>query len=104
MAASVERGDTAPLRQQLEETLRQHILEGKFTDGRLPSVRTLAKEYQLSKSTVANAIAKLKQQDLLSTTHKQGVYVLNSPANRTSVRKRTGRIGICAQGVGDLLR
>ena len=92
-----------PIRDQLEETLRQQILEGRFADGKLPSVRTLAREHRLSKSTVANAIAKLKQQQLLSTTHKQGVYVLNA-TNAPLVKKRTRRIGVFAHGETDVLR
>ena len=97
--------DTSPLREQMGEVLRKHILEGKFgANGRLPSVRKLAQEYKLSKSTVANAIAGLKQQGLLRSTLKQGVYIASGAAPKRSDKKRTGRIGVFAHGSDDILR
>ena len=100
-----ERQDNSPLREQIGDVLRQHILEGKFGQGgRLPSVRKLATEYNLSKSTVANAIASLKQQGLLRTTQKQGVYTCSGTTPQQVQKKRTGRIGVFAHGNGDVLR
>ncbi len=96
--------DSAPLREQIGDVLRQHILDGKFADGRLPSVRKLAQEYKLSKSTVANAITELKQQGLLRTTLKQGVYIASGDAQKRPEKKRTGRIGVFAHGSDDILR
>jgi LacI family transcriptional regulator len=53
---------------------------------------------------VANAIAALKQQGLVRSTLKQGVYICKGASPKPTARKRTGRIGVFAHGSNDILR
>jgi DNA-binding LacI/PurR family transcriptional regulator len=93
-----------PLAEQLGDTLRKQILAGKLgRNGRLPSVRELAQQHNVSKSTVANVISSLKRQGLLHTAFKRGVYVADGKAPATTKKKRTGTIGVYARGTGDIL-
>lgn len=97
--------DPAPLIEQLGEALRKQIRAGKLgRNGQLPSVRELAAQYRVSKSTVANAIAQLKEQGLLHTARKRGVYLANGKHATHPQPVHTGTIGVYARGTNDILR
>jgi LacI family transcriptional regulator len=93
---------SAPLRDQLEDAIREYVLSGRFKNERLPSVRELAAKYHVSVGTVSNALAKLKTQGILRTRKKKGIYISKSQDNPAA--RRSGNIGVLSQGSGDALR
>lgn len=61
---------------QLYDILKAQILEGKFADQeKLPSIRDLATEYQLSKNTVNTVMAMLVNEGLAQVKEGNGTYV-----------------------------
>ena len=68
--------------QQLEQTLLQGIEQQRWPPGtRLPSIRTLCQQHQLSKATVVHALQRLEARGLLEARPKSGYYVSHRPAN-----------------------
>ncbi|MEH6578281.1 MAG: PLP-dependent aminotransferase family protein [Amphritea sp.] len=64
------------LYEQLEQQLHQQIESGQLAHGsRLPSVRVLCAEHQLSKSTVLTAYARLEAAGLIEARPKSGYFV-----------------------------
>jgi DNA-binding GntR family transcriptional regulator len=66
--------DPAPLYEQLAGLLRAAIMARKLT-GRLPSAVQLAEQYECSRDTVLRALAVLKAEGLVSTSHGRGTFV-----------------------------
>lgn len=60
---------------QLADRLRRKIGQGGFGEGRLPTVRELARLHGVSVITVREALASLKQQGLIAVRHGSGIYV-----------------------------
>jgi DNA-binding transcriptional MocR family regulator len=80
----------APLYQQLAQALRLLILDGRLPlDSRLPGERELASALNVSRTTVASALAQLRDENYLVSRHGSGsVIVLPEPrpaAGRHSV-------------------
>lgn len=70
--------------QQLSETLRSQIEEGKYQKGdRLPSIRELTEQYQCNKETVLKALQQLKEEHLLYPVDKSGYYVMKDLSENT---------------------
>lgn len=66
--------------QQLESWLLKGILEQRWRLGeRLPSIRTLCAEQQLSKATVQHALQRLEAQGLIEARPKAGYFVSLKP-------------------------
>lgn len=64
------------LYEELEQRLRAQIVSGQLADGsRLPSVRVMCAEHQLSKSTVLTAYARLEAAGLIEARPKSGYFV-----------------------------
>ncbi|OJJ16596.1 hypothetical protein BKI52_32290 [marine bacterium AO1-C] len=64
------------LYQQLADNLQQHILQKNLLPGsKLPSVRTLSQQYQVSPSTVFSAYYYLESLGLIEAKPKSGYYV-----------------------------
>jgi GntR family transcriptional regulator len=61
--------------QELAEILKERISANDWATGSLPSVRQLEEEYYVSKGTVLRAIKVLKDQDLVFTVPRRGIYV-----------------------------
>lgn len=61
--------------QELAEILKLRISADDWPTGSLPSVRQLEEEYHVSKGTVLRAIKLLKEQDLVFTVARRGIYV-----------------------------
>ncbi|MDX1399667.1 MAG: winged helix-turn-helix domain-containing protein, partial [Oceanospirillum sp.] len=60
----------------LEQELKQQIRSGYLKSGdRLPSIRTLCREYQLSKATVLHALHRMESEQLLQARPKSGYFV-----------------------------
>ena len=64
------------LYEALENDLRQQIHSGRFRVGeKLPSVRTLCQQHQLSKATVMHALHNLEADQLIHAVPKSGYFV-----------------------------
>ncbi|MGE6632000.1 PLP-dependent aminotransferase family protein [Bacillus sp. NPDC077027] len=75
---------------QLIRTLKGKIEQGEFADGvKIPSIRTLAKQYEVSKSTVIRALEELEQSHLLYSVPRSGYYVVK---NRPSVKTQSAQL------------
>lgn len=60
---------------EIAATLREQILNGSIPPGtQLPAVRTLAKQYGVSRNTAAKALVLLKNEGLVTTRHGSGAY------------------------------
>lgn len=70
----IDHTDPTPLYAQLAGILRTRIDAGEIT-GRLPSIRTLTQEYDVSHVTAEKAIGILRQEGLIVTTVGRGSFV-----------------------------
>lgn len=71
-----------PLYYQIQEYCRQKILNGEWPTGfKLPSQRTLAKQFQVNRSTVVTAIEELIAEGLVETRVGSGTMVANNTWN-----------------------
>jgi DNA-binding GntR family transcriptional regulator len=60
--------------EQLVSILREKIRTGELT-GRVPSIRTLAQEYEVSTRTAERALVSLRDDGVLVVLHGKGYYV-----------------------------
>jgi GntR family transcriptional regulator len=63
-----------PLHTQLAEIFRGRIRSGQIT-GRVPSIVTVAQEYEVGKSTAQRALATLRDEGLIVGSHGKGYFV-----------------------------
>jgi GntR family transcriptional regulator / MocR family aminotransferase len=88
-----------PAYRWLYAALRSSILEGRLHPGaRLPATRDLAKQYQLSRGTIVNAVEQLKSEGYVQSRMGSGTYVskilpdellqVASDTNRPPLQKR----------------
>lgn len=68
-----------PLHVQLRDILRKEILDGNFTDGRIPSERELMETFSVSRTTVREAVASLVHEGVLEKQHGRGTFVSFRP-------------------------
>ncbi len=65
-----------PIYQQIADSFRTDILEGKFAQGQyLPSIRGLAKELKISVITTMKAYEQLAEEGLVTAVQGKGYYV-----------------------------
>lgn len=77
-----------PLYLQLYEWLKEQILEGYLAEyEKMPSVRTCAKMYQLSMTSVLKAYEKLLEEGFIESKEKSGYYV-SVNAEKIELRKK----------------
>jgi GntR family transcriptional regulator len=69
-----------PLYQQLAAVLRAQIERGEL-DGRIPSVKTLAQQYEVAQGTAERALAILRDEGLIRSAMGRGHFVV-PPAER----------------------
>jgi GntR family transcriptional regulator len=70
--------DTGPAR-RIADALRADITEGRLQpDEKLPTVRDLAAQHQVSRNTAAKAITMLRNEGLVTTKYGSGTYVRGS--------------------------
>lgn len=75
----LERDSAVPLHRQLYEGLRGEILSGRLPAGsRLPSVRSLVREFEISRNTVTGALSQLSAEGYLEPRVGSGTYVARS--------------------------
>ena len=67
--------NNSPLHIQLYEAIKRDILTNHEVGNKLPSIRKLALEYNLSKTTVESAYAQLYAEGLIESKPKSGYYV-----------------------------
>lgn len=63
-----------PLHEQLEAILRKQIGDGELT-GRVPSILSLAQEYEVSHRTTQRALTTLRDEGLIVAVRGKGFYV-----------------------------
>jgi DNA-binding GntR family transcriptional regulator len=63
-----------PLHAQLATILRDKITSGELS-GRVPSILTVAQEYEVGHSTAQRALATLRDEGLIVGSHGRGYYV-----------------------------
>jgi len=72
----VNRSSVVPPWQQLADLLRQQIESGELAPGaRIPSVLSLAQEYELAAGTVRKALAQLQREGLIESRVGWGTFV-----------------------------
>jgi DNA-binding GntR family transcriptional regulator len=76
----VNRSSAVPPWQQLADILRARITSGKLKPGdRLPSVVSLAQEYDLAAGTVRKALGQLQREGLIVSRVGWGTFVADPP-------------------------
>jgi DNA-binding GntR family transcriptional regulator len=79
----LDHGSPVPLHAQLAAILRDKIESGEITD-RVPSIITVAQEYEVGHSTAQHALATLRDEGLIVGSHGRGYYVIRkSPGQRS---------------------
>ena len=81
MSGVIDRDSPVPLHAQLAETLRRQIASGELTS-RVPSILSLAQEYDVSHRTADHALRTLTAEGLIVAVRGKGFYVV-PPATRT---------------------
>lgn len=82
--------DTMNKSDRLRDALRQNLHEGVWkADERLPSEAELAIQYQLSRSTIREAVSALVQEGLLTRVHGKGTFVTQTGPEAEAVEHRT---------------
>lgn len=71
---AIDRGDPAPLYQQLAATLRARIAKGDL-DGRVPSINDLSADYDVARATVQKALRLLADEGLIVVSPGRGFFV-----------------------------
>jgi DNA-binding GntR family transcriptional regulator len=71
----INRNGATPINAQIAADLRRRVAAGDFGSGRLPSLRTLAGEYEVAEMTVQAAIRELQREGLLVTATGRGTFV-----------------------------
>jgi LacI family transcriptional regulator len=81
-----------PLQEQMADLLEAGIKSGEFApDEKLPSLRALAKEYQVSHETINSAMGLLKSRRLVKIVPNRGVYVASGLNGNN---RETGFVGL----------
>lgn len=80
--------------EQLIQDMEGRIERGDFKDGhKLPPIRTLAEQYECSKSTVINAYDELERRHLIYSIPKSGYYVVKRD-NRSEQQEQSAMIDL----------
>jgi GntR family transcriptional regulator len=75
-----DRGPELPVYRRVAEQLRAQILSGELAPGaRLPAEFTLAHDFEVSRDTIRDALAVLRQDGLVATRKGSGAYVREQP-------------------------
>lgn len=86
MRIPLDRQDSVPLYEQVQDYLRRHIVSGQLAPNtRLPATRKLAKELGVSRITIQNAYANLESEGLIANREGSGAYVLPPVQMATAV-------------------
>ena len=89
----IDREDGKPVYKQISEALRLKILAGEYAPGeRLPSLRELAAQLNVSLLTVQQAMNDLVHQELIVRQHGKGNFIRSAPPSDNR-RRLIGMIG-----------
>ena len=81
--------DNAPIYRQLKERIVVMMLEGQLKPGdALPSVRTIAADYQLNPITVSRAYQELADETLVEKRRGLGMYVTEGATGKLLASER----------------
>lgn len=76
MRIIISNSSNEPIYQQIVSQLKELILKGELTDGEaLPSIRSLAKELQISVITTKRAYEELEKEGFIETVAGKGSFV-----------------------------
>ena len=73
---------TPCLKDQVAEILRTDIREKSFSNGMLPSIRDLAKRFDVSTMTISSALDVLASEKLIERVKGKGIYVKGAKSDR----------------------
>jgi GntR family transcriptional regulator len=84
--------DPRPKPVRLAETIRRRIREGRYPDGKLPTVRELTKEFGYAGQTVRDGMGILIAEGVVISAGNRGYFVAGddqeAPASTTDVSKQ----------------
>lgn len=76
---TIDHFGSTPAYLQLAAILREMITSGKIGPNQpLPSIKTLAQEYEVAKGTAEKALGVLRDEGLVRTVPGRGIYVVPS--------------------------
>ncbi len=76
MTVRVQTSSTQPIYEQLYTQIKAHIINGVYEEGyRLPSIRAMARETQVSVITVKKAYEDLERDEFIYAIPNKGYYV-----------------------------
>lgn len=85
----MEYDDRTPIYLQIMGRLQRQMIRGDIQPGdRLPSVRTLAREYGVNPNTAARVYREMEALGLCSTRRGLGTFATGDPAGREAARQR----------------
>ena len=86
---AIQWSDGSPIYRQLKERVVAMIIDGELKPGdALPSVRTVAAEYQLNPITVSRAFQELADEGLVETRRGLGMFVLEGAPQQLLASER----------------
>lgn len=86
---AVQWSDGSPIYRQLKERVVAMIIDGELKPGdALPSVRTVAAEYQLNPITVSRAFQELADEGLVEKRRGLGMFVLDGAPQQLLASER----------------
>lgn len=89
-----------PKYSQLFEQLKTDILSGVYTSGqKIPGENEIARDYNMSRQTVRQAMALLEQEGLVERRQGSGTYV----THRNPRKKKTWNVGVVATYIGEYI-
>lgn len=90
----IDRGSPVPFYFQLAELLENEIVNGRWAPGaRVPSENELCARYQLSRTTIRQALARLEQEGLVSREKGRGTFVSDSRPRSWMIQSTEGFFG-----------
>ena len=85
----VQWSDGIPIYRQLKEMVMAKIIDGELKPGdALPSVRTVAAEYQLNPITVSRAFQELADEQMVEKRRGLGMFVVEGAPQRMLANER----------------
>lgn len=87
--SAIQWSDGSPIYRQLKERVVAMIIDGELKPGdALPSVRTVAAEYQLNPITVSRAFQELADEGLVEKRRGLGMFVLDGAPQQLLASER----------------
>lgn len=95
---ALDQGGAVPLAEQIRTDLLRRIVAGQYALGeKIPSLRTLAAEYEVAELTVHSAVRQLQHEGVLESSTGRGTFVRAMPSSDDA-----GDEGALTEAVADL--